>query len=148
MKFEEEKKACEGIVALLLSPGKDENGEEIDLDVLFREFDYQKYLRNLEEVLEKVKTGKSFYFNIYTWRVVQEEPRLIDFESTLDMKRAFETELAAKKRQISQDDRYAERLSPRDPGLCIPGSLGPDLGPDLVSHLRFHHQSVHVYCNK
>ena len=117
--FGREKRACEGIIALLLDPGKDENGKEIDIDELFRVYnekkqiekiDWQKYLRNLEEVLEKVKIGKFFYLNIDTYRVVQKTPYITDLASTRAMKKKFESELAAKQRMIAQCDRYIESL--------------------------------------
>jgi hypothetical protein len=117
--FGREKRACEGIIALLLDPGKDENGNEIDLDELFRAYnekkqitkiDWQKYLRNLEEVLEKVKTSKSFYIDTYTYRVVKGNPGLTAYDSTKAMKKKFEYELAVKQRMIAQCDTHIESL--------------------------------------
>ena len=118
--FEIEKEACEGIVALFLNPGTDKNGKEIDLDVVFRVYnnkkeiiklDWQKHLRNLEEVLEKVKKGKPFYFDIYTSRVVHKDPKLTDIESARAMKRAFEIKLAAKDSAISENEHQVKKLT-------------------------------------
>jgi len=119
VQFENEKHACEGIIALLLNPGKDKDGNEIDLDVVFRakntkkeiiKIDWQKYLRNLEEVLEKVKRGKPFYLDVDTYRVVKGDPRLTDYDSTKAMKTKFESKLAAKQRLIAQCDTHIESL--------------------------------------